>query len=113
MFHGDAKEILTTVKLDPNSCKHSQAKPNLQPSSKPLLSKYWQEQPDLIRDAVEDALEEIALARAIEAGMDFEDRKPRRSFRVAEGRVVIVEFKGSFLKDLKKIKDAIMLSRVC
>ena len=31
-----------------------------------------EERPDLIRDAVEEALEEIALARAIEAGKDSE-----------------------------------------
>lgn len=39
---------------------------------KSALVEVMEERRDLIRDAVEEALEEIALARAIEAGKDSE-----------------------------------------
>ena len=44
-----------------------------------------EERPDLIRDAIEDALEEIALARAIEAGKDSEAVSRDEVFSLLKG----------------------------
>ena len=44
-----------------------------------------EERPDLIRNAVEDALEEIALARAIEEGVDSETVSRDEVFALLEG----------------------------
>ena len=51
---------------------------------KAALVEVMEERRDLIRDAVEDALEEIALARAIEEGKDSEAVSRNEVFALLE-----------------------------
>jgi hypothetical protein len=53
---------------------------------KTALTEVLEERKDLLRDVIEETLEDIALARAIEAGQHTEEVGRSEVFSVLEGR---------------------------
>lgn len=65
---------------------------------KAALIEVMEERRDLIRDAVEEALEEIALARAIEVGKDSETASRDEVFALLESASLPSNSKAAFSK---------------
>ena len=59
-----------------------------------------------------EALEDYSLGKAIEEGLSTKSVSKEEILKILESQKVQIEFKESFLKDLKKLKDKELKDRV-
>ena len=76
---------------------------------KTALLEVLEERKDLLRDLVEESLEDIALARAIDAGQRTGEVDRGEVISLVEGGPLIVRFDASFASDVRALKDKSLL----